>query len=109
VAATVVPIEGGRVLVRLDADLSDSRNSRLKAGGVLVTGGLVFAGGFGGAAILAHVALLATGGAAALPLIIGAAAAYQVAKTHRQLAVRAQLALEQTLDRLEFGTTRRLR
>ena len=109
VAATVVPIEGGRVLVRLDADLSDSRNSRLKVGGVLFTGGLFGAGALGGGAVIAHVAVLAAGGLAALPLFIGAAAAYQVSKRHRLLAVRAQLALEQTLDRLEFGTTRRLR
>jgi hypothetical protein len=109
VAATVVPIEGGRVLVRLDADLSESRNARLKVGGFLLTGGLVGAGALGGAAFIAHFAILATGGAAALPLLIGAAAAYQVGKSHRQFAARAQLALEQTLDRLEFGTTRRLR
>jgi len=109
VAATVVPIEGGRVLVRLDADLSETRASRLKASGLLLTGGLFGAGALGGGAFIAHVALIATGGLAAIPIVVGAAAAYQVAKRHRQLAMRAQLALEQTLDRLEFGTTRRLR
>jgi hypothetical protein len=97
------------VLVRLDADLSESRNSRLKAGGIVLTGGVLGAGAVGGAAAIAHVAVLATGGVAALPLLIGGAIAYQVGKSHRQFAVRAQLALEQTLDRLEFGSTRRLR
>ena len=109
VAATVVPLDGGRVLVRLDADLSDSRSSRLKIGGVFLTGGIFGAGALGGGAILAHVAILAAGGLAAVPIAIGAAAAYQVGKRHRQLVMRAQLALEQTLDRLEFGNTRRLR
>jgi hypothetical protein len=109
VAATVVPIEGGRVLVRLDADLSESRSSRLKVSGLLLTGGLFGAGSLGGGAFIAHFALLAAGGLAAIPLILGAAAAYQVGKRHRQLVMRAQLALEQTLDRLEFGSTRRLR
>ena len=109
VAATVVPLDGGRVLVRLDADLSDSRSSRLKIGGVFLTGGIFGAGALGGGAILAHVATLAAGGLAAVPIAIGAAAAYQVGKRHRQLVMRAQLALEQTLDRLEFGNTRRLR
>ncbi len=109
IAATVVPIEGGRVLVRLDADLSGNRNSRLKVGGTLVTGGVLTAGGLSGAAILAHVALIVVGGIAAVPVLIGAAAAYGVAKRHRELVMRVQLALEQTLDRLEYGSTRRLR
>jgi hypothetical protein len=109
VAATVVPIDGGRVLVRLDADLAESRATRLKVGGLLLTGGLVAGGGVGATAILAHVAIIATGGLAALPVIAGGLAAYEVGKRHRQLAMRAQLALEQILDRLEFGTTRRLR
>jgi hypothetical protein len=109
VAATVVPIEGGRVLVRLDADLSESRNSRLKAGGIVLTGGILGAGAAGGLGVIAHLAVVATGGLAAVPLLLGAAIAYQVGKSHRQFAVRAQLALEQTLDRLEFGSTRRLR
>ena len=109
VAATVVPIEGGRVLVRLDADLSETRASRLKASGLVFTGGVFGAGAAGSVAFLAHAALVATAGLAAVPLLIGGGVAYQVAKAHRQLAMRAQLALEQTLDRLEFGTTRRLR
>jgi hypothetical protein len=109
VAATVVPLDGGRVLVRLDADLSDSRTSRLKVGGVFLTGGILGAGAAGGAAILAHAIIFAVAGVAAVPIAIGAAAAYQVGKSHRQLVTRAQLALEQTLDRLEFGNTRRLR
>jgi hypothetical protein len=109
VAATIIPLEAGRVLVRLDADLSESRGTRLKTGGVLVTGGLLGAGALGGGAILAHVAIIAAGGIAAVPILIGFAAAYQVGKSHRVLVMRAQLALEQSLDRLEFGNTKRLK
>jgi hypothetical protein len=109
VGATVVPIEGGQVLVRLDADLSESRSSRLKGGGAVLTAAALTGGALGGGAILAHVAVIATGGLAAVPLLIGAAVAYQIGKGHRQLVMRAQLALEQALDRLEFGNSRRFR
>ncbi|HUQ20550.1 MAG TPA: hypothetical protein VM099_13125 [Gemmatimonadaceae bacterium] len=109
VAATVVDLGDGRVLVRLDADLSESRNAKLKTGAGIVTGGIFGAGALGGSALLAHVAVLAAGGLAAIPLLIGAGIAYQIGKSHRALITRAQLALEQTLDRLEFGNTRRLR
>ena len=70
---------------------------------------MIGAGAAGSLATLAQVAFIAVGGIVLIPLLIGTAAAYQVAKQHRQLAMRVQLALEQTLDRLEFGSTRRLR
>jgi hypothetical protein len=54
-------------------------------------------------------AFMVLGGAAAVPTLAGAAVGYQVGKGHRQVIMRAQLALEQTLDRLEFGSTRRLK
>jgi hypothetical protein len=62
-----------------------------------------------GSIAVAPEAFMLLGGAAALPTHAGAAAGYQVGKGHRQLVMRAQLALEQTLDRLEFGTSRRLK
>jgi hypothetical protein len=49
------------------------------------------------------------GGAAAVPTLAGAAAGYQIGKGHRQVIMRAQLALEQILDRLEFGPGGRVR
>jgi len=67
------------------------------------------AGAVGSLATLAEVAFIAVGGLVLIPLLVGTAAAYGVAKRHRELAMRVQLALEQTLDRLEFGSTRRLR
>jgi membrane protein YqaA with SNARE-associated domain len=54
-------------------------------------------------------AFMLLGGAAAVPTLIGAAAGYQIGKGHRELVMRAQLALEQTLDRLEFQSAQRIK
>jgi hypothetical protein len=109
VAATIVPVDSERVLVRLDADLSESRGARIRVGfGSLLAGVL----GSGVVAVIGSVmlvpdAFMLLGGAAAVPTLIGAGAGYQVGKAHRQVVLKAQLALEQTLDRLEFGSTGR--
>jgi hypothetical protein len=111
VAATIIPVDAERVLVRLDADLSESRGSRLRvAGGALVAGIL----GSGivaviGSITLAPDAFMLLGGAAAVPTLAGVGAGYGIGKGHREVVTRAQLALEQILDRLEFGPTRRPR
>lgn len=109
VAATLIPVDAERVLVRLDADLSESRGARVRVGvGSLVLGML----GSGMVAVLGAVmlvpdAFILLGGAAAVPTLLGAGAGYQVGKGHRSVVMKAQLALEQALDRLEFGSTRR--
>lgn len=93
VAATAVPVDNQRSLVRLEADLANVRAGRLAGAGASTAVGVV-AGG----------TLLALGFfplAAIAPAIIGAVAGYGVARTHRGVAARAQLALEQVLDRLE--------
>lgn len=109
VAATIIPVDAERVLVRLDADLSESRGARVRVGvGSLVAG--MFGSGIIavlGSMLLAPEAFMLLGGAAAVPTLIGAGAGYQVGKGHRQVVLRAQLALEQCLDRLEFGTVRK--
>ena len=111
VAGTIIPVDEERVLVRLDADLSDSRGARVRVGaGALVAGIL----GSGIVAVIGSItvvpeAFMLLGGAAAVPTLVGATAGYQIGKKHRQLVLRAQLALEQTLDRLEFGNSRRLK
>jgi hypothetical protein len=56
--------------------------------------------------LLAPDAFLVLGGAAAIPTLAGAAAGYRIGRGHRELVMRAQLALEQILDRLEFGSGR---
>ena len=45
--------------------------------------------------------------AAAIPTVAGLAGGAAVARTHRQIVERAQLALEQILDRVEHGEARR--
>ncbi|HJU67281.1 MAG TPA: hypothetical protein VJ650_03465 [Gemmatimonadaceae bacterium] len=93
VAATAVPVDDQRSLVRLEADLANVRTGRLAGAGASTAVG-VAAGG----------TLLALGFfpiAAIAPVIVGAVAGYGVARSHRGVASRAQLALEQVLDRLE--------
>lgn len=109
VAATIIPVDEERVLVRLDADLSESRSARVRVAGSALVAGILGSGivGIVGSIAIAPEALLFLSGAAAVPTLLGAGAGYQIGKGHRQLVLRAQLALEQTLDRLEFGTRSR--
>jgi hypothetical protein len=95
VGATVVPVDAERVLVRLEADLSNVRFERATSGaivagcGVLGTGALVVLGFFVPVAII--------------PAAATAVGGYFIARSHAPLVTRAQLALEQLLDRLERG------
>ena len=102
VGATVVPVDNARVLVRLDAAFSDARRRSMTGSGVLGGAGLAGAGGV--------IALAATMPGASVPvaLIIGGVWAAiggvgftAIAKSYRSNVERAQLALEQALDRLE--------
>jgi hypothetical protein len=99
------------VLVRLDADLSESRGSRVRAGTASLIAGVLGSGTIAviGSLLLAPDAFMLLGGAAAVPTLVGAAAGYTVGKGHREVVTKAQLALEQILDRLEFGPQRRVR
>jgi hypothetical protein len=103
VSATVLPVDGSRVVVRLDADIHTSRAKRVAMGGVMAVMGTVFGGGWGIAAIVAHIPLIIIAGTMVLPFAGGIAAAYKVARTHRSVLSSAQLGLEQVLDRLEHG------
>jgi len=106
VAATAVPIDEQRTIVRIDADVSARRQSRLRVGG-LTAGVTVAAGGaIGTMAVVAHAAAIAVAGVMALPVAAGVGAAYMLARGHRATAQRAQLAIEQLLDRLEHGELR---
>lgn len=103
VAATVMGAEGGRTLVRLDADLSGSRRARMRGGVATAGGGLAAGAGivtigtvlsvFPPVAIAVGVGVVAIGGVRGV----------QVARHHREVVARAQLALEQVLDQLEHG------
>lgn len=101
VSGTVLPVDDQRVVVRLDADLSASRKTRLEAGALLGGGGLLGAAGLGFGLTVASVPFLLVAALGAVPLLIGGAAGYYMVGTHRSALGSAQLALEQILDRLE--------
>ncbi len=96
VGATVVPADEGRVLVRLDADLSGHRRSSLGGMAAGAAGGLV-----GSGVLLAlNFALVV----AAAPVVALGGMGYVIARTtYTRAAARVQLTLEQMLDRLERG------
>jgi hypothetical protein len=106
VAATVSAVDAGRVLVRLDADVTHARRDRLAAGGVSTAGGVAAGGALATAAIVAHAAAVVLP-FALLPIAAGAGVGYAIARSHRNLVARLQVTLEQLLDRLEHGELRR--
>ena len=95
VAATVVPVDRDRVLVRLEADLANVRFQRVASGGAVVGGGAV------GTAVLLALGFFAP--VAVIPAGIAVIGGYFVARSHAPLVVRAQTSLEKLLDRLERG------
>lgn len=99
VGATVVGLEGGRVLVALDADLTEKRKGRLQGASVAAVAGAGMTAMFLGLDIMLAAAALA-------PLAGGSALGWVVARSHRGTAQKTQLALEQVLDRLEYGEAR---
>ena len=96
VAATAIAVDATRVLVRLDARLGGYRalmaqqNAVLLGVGVLMTGALA-------ATVLPLLVV------AAPALVVGPAGYAQARSSHRTSVERAQIALEQVLDRLERG------
>jgi hypothetical protein len=98
VAGTVIALDAGQVMVRLDADLSNQRTQRLTSGGLAVGGGATAAG------VLLAIGFFAP--VAVIPAVIGAGAGLAILRGQPAAAARAQLALEQVLDRLEHGESR---
>lgn len=107
IAATVVPVDDSRSLVRLDADLAPTRTNVVRVGGAVTASGVVAGGTIVAGATLAHVAIGLAIGLAALPIAAAGAGAYLILRRHHGFAERMTLALEQVLDRLEYGETRR--
>ncbi len=96
VAATAIALDESRVLVRLDARLAGYR-SLMAQQNVALTGAGVVIGG-----VLAVLSFPLV--AAAVPVAVFAPAAYFGGRaSHQRTVARAQLALEQVLDRLERG------
>lgn len=100
VSASVVQVEPGKAHVRIEATLAPRRGWALRIG----TGGLVGGGALGAMLLALNVWTVVALGAATvvgvLPWIIARA-------MYRGAAHGAQLAIEQTLDRLEFGEPKR--
>ncbi|MHB1862304.1 MAG: hypothetical protein ACYCVL_04965 [Gemmatimonadaceae bacterium] len=96
VGATVVPVDDGRLLVRLDADLS----SHLRGATGRMIGVATIGAAASGAALLLHFAALV---AAAPVVALGAIGFFGARELHANAVNRAQLTLEQLLDRLERG------
>lgn len=108
VAATAVPVDETRTLVRLDADVSNARSHRLQSGAAVATGGIAMGGLLTGFfAVIAATPLAPALLIGAVPAALGVAGFAAVVRTHRHTVERAQLALEQVLDRLEHGEARR--
>jgi len=103
VSATVLPVDSTRVVVRLDADINQSRARRIGMGGVLTALGATASGVLGLGLVIAHLPLILAGGVAVLPFAGGSFAGYRVARSHRTVLSSVQLSLEQVLDRLEHG------
>ena len=99
VAATIVAVDGERALVRLEASLTNVRNERMTAGAVVIGVGAAFSA----TAVVLGIAPII----AALPVAVAAIIGWAVARGHRKSVIRAQLALEQVLDRLERRETAR--
>lgn len=99
VAAFVTPVDALKVHVRLDADLTPVRTGQLIGGGV-VAGLLVSTGII--AAVLGSLPIIAIA-----PMAVGPLAGVAIARGFQGRVSRAQLALEQLLDRLDTGELKR--
>ena len=105
VGGTVVAVDADRTLVRLDADLEPPRRGTVAWSAITATFGAAGGAAVAGVGILLNfpLALAAIGGGAIALAGMGGAAA--VAKAHRKLVARAQLALDQVLDQIEHGAS----
>lgn len=106
--ATVVAVDATRVLVRVDAAFNSARKRNVLVGSSLGGAGLVGGGGI--------VALAASFPGSSMPIAmaiggvwaaLGGVGFAAMASTSKNNVQRAQLALEQALDRLEHGEPKR--
>ena len=108
VGATVVAVDGQRCLVRLDADYADSRRSSVAwSSGTAGLGALSAATLLAWSASLPGSSFLLAGAVGGAWTLAGAGLGWALARAQRRRIARAQLALEQVLDRLERGEMRR--
>ena len=106
VAATVVDVGANKVLVRLDADFSNRRTD-LTRGTVAVSAiGVAGSGALATIGLVVSLAVpvgLVLGLAAAPALVLSGVGYWAMKSTYVRQLARAQLALEQLLDRVERG------
>lgn len=96
VAATVLSVDDNRVLVSLEADLRDYRRRLARRVGEV---GVVGAAATGSLFVIGAMAAVSIAPVVVLPAL----GAFGVRRAQRRNVSRAQLALEQLLDRLERG------
>jgi len=102
IAGQVTPLEKGFCHVQLVADVRNLRRQRISGGTVLATIGTLATLAALSLGIVPGVATLA----AFVPAVAGGLGGLAVARTHRGLAARVEVGLEQVLDRLERGEIR---
>lgn len=107
VGATVVPVDESRVLVRVDAAFGGARQRSVTGASALAGVGVVGAGGVITLAAVTSGAVPIAAVIGGVWMLMGGAGFAAVARSHRSAVLRAQLALEQVLDRLEHGEPRR--
>lgn len=108
VGATAVEVDSQRTLVRLDAEFGDSRRQSVGwSSAVAGTGVLSSAGLLAWAASIPGSSLLIAGIVAGAWTTGTVATAFGIARAQRRKIQRAQLGLEQILDRLEHRDMRR--
>ena len=95
VAATVLPAEEGKAMVRLDAKLGETRGRHVAGSASALAGGVAVTGIFAILGVVLPVALI--------PAAVAVPGAWAISRGHVKTLERAQLALEQVLDRLEYG------
>jgi len=96
VAATAIAVDSNRVLIRLDARLGGFRSVMAQQNVILAGVGLAMTGALS-ATVLPLLVI------AAPALLVAPAAFIQARTVHARTVERAQVALEQVLDRLERG------
>ena len=106
VRGVVTAADGNRTNVALAADYHDARARR--AGVTITIAALGVVVGLPGFALAVNAGLTAAAALALVPALGVPVAAFAVARNaYRALLTRATVALEQALDRLEFGDARR--
>ena len=102
-AAVALPVEPGRALLRLEADVSAGRRQRLVVGGVTAASGAVAGASLLAVGMVADAMLALVAPLAALPMLAGSGTAWALARGHRTTLARTHDALERLLDRVEHA------